>query len=47
MGDVRAPLTTFAELGEEGRQRVAEILPLMREVESLTDAVHLTDHSGA
>lgn len=36
MGDVRAPLTTFPELGEEGRQRVAEIKPLIDELESYT-----------
>lgn len=39
MGDVRAPLTTFPELGEEGRQRVAEIKPLIDELESYTAAL--------
>ena len=36
MGDVRAPLTTFPALGEEGRQRVARIKPLIDELESYT-----------
>jgi 4-hydroxy-tetrahydrodipicolinate synthase len=35
VGDVREPLTTFAELGDEGRKRVAEILPLMQELDAL------------
>jgi 4-hydroxy-tetrahydrodipicolinate synthase len=38
VGDVRAPLTTFAELGEEGKTRVAQILPLMQELEELSPA---------
>lgn len=36
MGDVRAPLTRFPELGEEGRRRVAEIKGLMGELDELT-----------
>lgn len=36
MGDVRAPLTTFPALGEEGRRRVARIKPLIDELESYT-----------
>jgi 4-hydroxy-tetrahydrodipicolinate synthase len=35
MGDVREPLTTFAELGEDGRQRLAQLTELARELESL------------
>jgi 4-hydroxy-tetrahydrodipicolinate synthase len=35
VGDVRPPLTTFAMLGEEGRSRVAEILPLMARLDDL------------
>jgi hypothetical protein len=31
MGDVREPLTTFAELGEEGRSRLARIRELIAE----------------
>lgn len=33
MGDVRAPLTRFPELGEEGRRRVAEIKEVMGELD--------------
>ena len=35
VGDVRPPLTTFAQLGEEGRGRVARILPMMEELDVL------------
>ena len=35
VGDVREPLTTFAQLGQEGRDRVNRILPIMEEVEAL------------
>jgi 4-hydroxy-tetrahydrodipicolinate synthase len=35
VGDVREPLTTFAALGDEGQERVAQILPLMRELDAL------------
>jgi 4-hydroxy-tetrahydrodipicolinate synthase len=35
VGDVRPPLTTFAQLGDEGRRRVGEILPLMRDLDEL------------
>jgi 4-hydroxy-tetrahydrodipicolinate synthase len=31
VGDVRPPLTTFAELGAEGRERLARIVPLIEE----------------
>jgi 4-hydroxy-tetrahydrodipicolinate synthase len=31
MGDVREPLTTFADLGEEGRERLQRIVPLVAE----------------
>ena len=36
MGDVRAPLTRFPELGEEGRRRTAEIKGLMEDLDGLT-----------
>ncbi len=39
MGDVRPPLTTFPELGDEGRQRMAEMMPLIEELESLVDSM--------
>jgi len=35
VGDVRKPLTTFAELGAEGEARRAEIVKLMRELDGL------------
>ena len=35
MGDVRAPLTRFSALGDEGRKRLAAIKPLMTDVENL------------
>ncbi len=37
VGDVRAPLTTFASLGEEGRARVAELTAIMGELDALLD----------
>jgi 4-hydroxy-tetrahydrodipicolinate synthase len=37
VGDVRAPLTTFAELGEEGRARVAIITSVITELDALMD----------
>ena len=35
VGDVRPPLTTFAMLGDEGRRRVDDILPLMGQLDAL------------
>lgn len=37
VGDVRPPLTTFAELGDEGRSRVAQITAVMSDVDELMD----------
>lgn len=37
VGDVRPPLTTFPQLGEEGSQRVAVITGLMQELDALMD----------
>ena len=39
VGDVRAPLTTFAELGAEAEARLARILPLMAELDRIVDEV--------
>jgi len=39
VGDVRAPITTFASLGAEGRERVARMVPLMEELERVVDAI--------
>ena len=39
VGDVRAPITTFASLGEEGRARVAQMVPLMAELDAVVDRI--------
>ena len=39
MGDVRPPITTFESLGAEGRDRVAQMVPLMEELERLVDVI--------
>lgn len=39
VGDVREPITTFASLGEEGRERVARMVPLMRELDAVVDRI--------
>ena len=39
VGDVRAPITTFESLGQEGRERVARMVPLMKELDTLVDAI--------
>jgi 4-hydroxy-tetrahydrodipicolinate synthase len=39
VGDVREPITRFADLGEEGRARVARMVPLMRELEDVVDRI--------
>lgn len=35
VGDVRPPLTRFADLGEEGHERLAKVQALMKEIDSL------------
>ena len=37
VGDVRPPLTTFRELGEEGRARLGKIMATIRELDALMD----------
>ncbi len=37
VGDVREPLTTFAELGEEGRERLEKLTALMKRLDNLVD----------
>jgi 4-hydroxy-tetrahydrodipicolinate synthase len=37
VGDVRPPLTTFAELGKEGEARVAKVTAVIREMDALID----------
>ena len=39
VGDVRAPLTTFKELGREGSARVKKLVPMMRELDVLVDKI--------
>lgn len=39
VGDVRAPITTFASLGEEGTERVARMVPLMHELDAIVDRI--------
>lgn len=39
VGDVRPPITTFAALGEEGRARVAQMVPLMAELDAVVDRI--------
>ncbi len=39
VGDVRPPLTTFAQLGEEGQRRVAAMEKLMTELDELMDVL--------
>jgi 4-hydroxy-tetrahydrodipicolinate synthase len=47
VGDVRPPLTTFAELGDEGRERVQRILPLIAEFDRVVDRLGLTARPAA
>ncbi len=42
VGDVRPPLTTFPDLGDEGRSRVQRIEVLMSEIEQLMDVLDRT-----
>jgi len=37
VGDVRPPLTTFAQLGDEGRERRARIVPIMEQLDALIE----------
>jgi 4-hydroxy-tetrahydrodipicolinate synthase len=46
VGDVRPPLTTFAELGDEGRRRVAEISAVMAELGVLLDELEALPESA-
>lgn len=47
VGDVRPPITTFESLGEEGRERVARMVPLMEELERVVDAIEARNGSRA
>jgi 4-hydroxy-tetrahydrodipicolinate synthase len=39
VGDVRAPLTTFKELGKEGEARLKKLVPIMKELDRLVDRI--------
>ncbi len=39
VGDVREPLTTFKQLGREGKARVKKLVPIMDELESLVQRI--------
>ena len=39
VGDVRPPLTTFEQLGDEGSRRVGELMPIMDELDALVDRI--------
>jgi 4-hydroxy-tetrahydrodipicolinate synthase len=39
VGDVRPPITTFESLGEEGRSRVARMVPLMAQLDRIVDRI--------
>jgi len=39
VGDVREPITSFASLGKEGTDRVAQMVPLMAELETIVDRI--------
>jgi 4-hydroxy-tetrahydrodipicolinate synthase len=39
VGDVRAPLTTFKELGREGTARVKKLVPIMKDLDALVDRI--------
>jgi 4-hydroxy-tetrahydrodipicolinate synthase len=39
VGDVRAPLTTFKELGKEGEARVKKLKAVMKEIDALMDQI--------
>jgi 4-hydroxy-tetrahydrodipicolinate synthase len=47
VGDVRPPITTFASLGEEGRDRVARMVALMRELDAVVDAIEARSAKAA
>ncbi|MGI9463217.1 MAG: dihydrodipicolinate synthase family protein [Aestuariivirgaceae bacterium] len=39
VGDVREPLTTFQELGREGKSRVKKLVPIMKDLDALVDRI--------
>ncbi|WP_342069265.1 dihydrodipicolinate synthase family protein [Yoonia algicola] len=47
VGDVRAPITTFASLGAEGEERVAKMVPLMAKLDRIVDEIEARDAAAA
>lgn len=47
VGDVRAPITTFASLGAEGEERVAKMVPLMAKIDRIIDEIEARDAAAA
>lgn len=47
VGDVREPLTTFAELGDEGRERLASIRTLIEEFDTTLHAMPAIERTAA
>lgn len=43
VGDVREPLTTFAQLGDEGKERVAIMKPMIEELETFVAGIDFSD----
>ena len=39
VGDVRAPLTRFSDLGAEGAERLSRLTPIMTELEAVVDRI--------
>ena len=46
VGDVRPPLTTFKELGEEGQERLKVLVPVMQELDQLVDTIEAKIAAG-
>lgn len=46
VGDVRAPLTTFKSLGQEGEERLTKLVPIMAELDRVVDAVEGARHAA-
>jgi 4-hydroxy-tetrahydrodipicolinate synthase len=46
VGDVRAPLTTFKELGREGAARLKKLTAVMRELDELMDRLEASGAAG-
>lgn len=46
MGDVRQPLTRFDQLGQEGKDRLDKMAPLMQQIDSLAERMEVKVRSG-